>query len=344
MADPRFFTVQGPFSLKDLAAFISAELILADGHDDARQIDDVASLAQAGATQISFLDNVKYKADFTASSAGACIVAPEMAELAPKGMSLLVTKNPYKAYALIAQKFYPVDPSMDNQGFVDPSAVIGAGAVLGQGCVIKAGAVIGAGAKLADYVTVEPNAVINDNVEVGARSVIGANASLTHCLIGAHVRIYPGARIGQDGFGFAIDPAGHVKVPQLGRVIIEDSVEIGANTTIDRGAGPDTVIGQGTWIDNLVQIGHNVKIGRGCIIIAQTGVAGSTVLEDYAVLAAQVGVAGHLKIGMGARIAAQSGIMRDVEAGAEMMGSPALPIKQYMRQVATMKKFSRGKA
>ena len=344
MADPRFFTVQGPFSLKDLAAFISAELILADGHDAARQIDDVASLAQAGATQISFLDNVKYKVDFVASSAGACIVAPEMAELAPKGMSLLVTKNPYKAYALIAQKFYPVDPDMDDQGFVDPSAVIGAGAVLGQGCVIKAGAVIGAGAKLGDYVTVEPNAVINDNVEVGARSVIGANASLTHCLIGAHVRIYPGARIGQDGFGFAIDPAGHVKVPQLGRVIIEDSVEIGANTTIDRGAGPDTVIGRGTWIDNLVQIGHNVKIGRGCIIIAQTGVAGSTVLEDYAVLAAQVGVAGHLKIGMGARIAAQSGIMRDVEAGAEMMGSPALPIKQYMRQVATMKKFSRGKA
>lgn len=344
MADPRFFTVQGPFSLKDLAAFISAELILADGHDAARQIDDVASLAQAGATQISFLDNVKYKSDFAASSAGACIVAPEMVELAPKGMSLLVTKNPYKAYALIAQKFYPVDPDMDDQGFVDPAAVIGEGAVLGRGCVIKAGAVIGAGAKLGDYVTVEPNAVINDNVEVGARSVIGANASLTHCLIGAHVRIYPGARIGQDGFGFAIDPAGHVKVPQLGRVIIEDSVEIGANTTIDRGAGPDTVIGRGTWIDNLVQIGHNVKIGRGCIIIAQTGVAGSTVLEDYAVLAAQVGVAGHLKIGMGARIAAQSGIMRDVEAGAEMMGSPALPIKQYMRQVATMKKFSRGKA
>jgi UDP-3-O-[3-hydroxymyristoyl] glucosamine N-acyltransferase len=182
--------------------------------------------------------------------------------------------------------------------------------------------------------------VIAQNVEIGDQSVIGANASISHALIGANVRIYPGVRIGQDGFGFAIDPAGHVKVPQLGRVIIGDSVEIGANTTIDRGAGPDTHIGQGSWIDNLVQIGHNVKIGRGCVIIAQTGVAGSTVLEDYAVLAAQVGVAGHLTIGMGARIGAQSGVMRDVAAGSEVMGAPAMPAKQFMRQVAMLRKMS----
>ncbi|MED5422013.1 MAG: UDP-3-O-(3-hydroxymyristoyl)glucosamine N-acyltransferase, partial [Pseudomonadota bacterium] len=281
MADPRFFQNNGPFSLKDLAAFICADLVLYKGGVAVRLLQDVAPLGVAGETDISFLDNVKYKADFGASQAGVCIVSPAMVEYAPEGMDLLVTKNPYKAYALIAQKFYPVDPELDDTGMVDDAAHVVDTAIIGKGCVVKAGAVIGAGAKLGDYVRVEPNATIGENVEIGANTVIGANASLSHTLVGANVRIYPGVRIGQDGFGFAIDPAGHVKVPQLGRVIIEDSVEIGANTTIDRGAGPDTVIGQGTWIDNLVQIGHNVKIGRGCIIIAQTGVAGSTILEDY---------------------------------------------------------------
>ncbi|NQZ13927.1 MAG: UDP-3-O-(3-hydroxymyristoyl)glucosamine N-acyltransferase [Alphaproteobacteria bacterium] len=145
---------------------------------------------------------------------------------------------------------------------------------------------------------------------------------------------------GQDGFGFAIDPAGHVKVPQLGRVVIEDNVEIGANTCIDRGAGPDTVIGAGTWIDNLVQIGHNVKIGRGCVLIAQSGVAGSSVLEDYAVVAAQGGVAGHLTVGMGAQVGAQAGVMRDVPAGEKVLGSPAMPVKDAMRQFATLRKLA----
>jgi UDP-3-O-[3-hydroxymyristoyl] glucosamine N-acyltransferase len=130
-----------------------------------------------------------------------------------------------------------------------------------------------------------------------------------------------------------------VKVPQLGRVIIEDHVEIGANTTIDRGAGPDTVIGAGTWIDNLVQIGHNVKIGRGCVIVSQVGISGSTVIEDYAMLGGQAGVAGHLHIGQGARIAAQSGVMRSIPAGEEQMGSPAMPSKQFMRQVAALKRL-----
>ena len=158
-------------------------------------------------------------------------------------------------------------------------------------------------------------------------------------MIGSYSRLYPGVRVGQDGFGFAIDPAGHVKVPQLGRVIIEEHVEIGANTTIDRGAGPDTVIGQGTWIDNLVQIGHNVKIGRGCIIVSQVGISGSTVLGDFVAVGGQVGIAGHLQIGSGVRIAAQSGIMKDIPAGDEVMGSPAVPIRQYMKQVAFLKRL-----
>jgi UDP-3-O-[3-hydroxymyristoyl] glucosamine N-acyltransferase len=146
--------------------------------------------------------------------------------------------------------------------------------------------------------------------------------------------------VGRPGFGFAIDPAGFVSVPQLGRVVIEDGVEIGANTTIDRGAGPDTVIGAGTRIDNLVQIGHNVQIGRNCIIVSQTGISGSTKFGDFVMAGGQSGFAGHLTVGNGAKIAAQSGIMRDIPAGAEVMGYPATDLKQFMRQVATLSRLS----
>jgi UDP-3-O-[3-hydroxymyristoyl] glucosamine N-acyltransferase len=162
-------------------------------------------------------------------------------------------------------------------------------------------------------------------------------------MIGDGSRLYAGARIGQDGFGFAIDSAGHVKVPQLGRVIIGDHVEIGANSCLDRGAGPDTEIGDGTWIDNCVQIGHNVKIGRGCVIVAQVGIAGSAVLEDYVVVAAQVGIAGHLTIGQGTRIAAQSGVMKSLPAGSEVMGSPAIPAKEKLRQIIVLKNLTKPK-
>ncbi len=242
--------------------------------------------------------------------------------LAPEGLICLVSNSPYKAYALAAQMFYPVHAE---EGFISPHAVIGEGAEIGENTVIEAGAVIG------------------ENVKIGKNCRIGANSTISHAVIGDYTRIYPGARIGQDGFGFAIDPAGHVKVPQLGRVIIGNHVEIGANSCIDRGAGPDTVIGDGTWIDNLVQIGHNVKIGRGCILIAQSGIAGSTVLEDYAVIAAQAGVAGHLRIGMGAQVGAQAGVMRKVSAGEKVLGSPAQPVKEYMRQVAVLKKLVKNK-
>jgi len=185
--------------------------------------------------------------------------------------------------------------------------------------------------------------VVGAGVMVGADCTVGANASLTHCLIGDRVTIYPGARIGQDGFGFAMDPAGHVRVPQLGRVIIEDDVEIGANSTVDRGAGPDTRIGRGAMIDNLVQIGHNADIGAGAVIVAQAGVAGSSRIGRFAALGAQAGVAGHLTVGDGARLAAQSGVMRDVEAGQEVCGAPALPIRQFFKLQATLMRLLKNK-
>lgn len=334
MADPQFFKKSKSFTLAELAEIAGAEVMDAANAD--YEVADVAALDQAGENQISFLDNVKYKEQFTHTKAGACIIAPALAELAPDGVKLLVSKHPYKSYAKIAQAFYP---DAKPEGYISDKAFIHESAEIGEGCTIENGVHISEGAVIGAQSWVEAGAYIGPSVQIGTGCRIGVNSTLSHCHIGDYSRIYTGARIGQDGFGFAIDPTGHVKVPQLGRVIVESHVEIGANTTIDRGAGPDTVIGQGTWIDNLVQIGHNVKIGRGCVIVAQVGISGSTVIEDFVAIGGQVGIAGHLNIGQGVRIAAQSGIMRNIEAGQEVMGSPAVPIKQFMKQVAMLKRL-----
>lgn len=337
MADPQFFFKQPPLSLDELAR-ISGARIHGAPEGSVVMIDDVAPLDQAQKNHVTFLDNIRYKDSFIASNAGVCIVAEQALAYAPDGMVLLVSKTPYKSYALIAQAFYPnAYPAADISigAFIHPSAKIG------QGCVIEACAVIKANAVIGDGCWIESGAVIGQGVELGARCRIGPNVSVSHAILGEAVRLYPGVCVGQDGFGFAIDPSGHIAVPQLGRVLIEDNVQVGANTTIDRGAGPDTVIGAGTWIDNQVQIGHNVRIGKGCVLVAQSGVAGSSILEDYVVLAAKVGISGHIRIGMGARIGAMAGVMRDVPAGEEQLGAPAMPVKEFMRQVVALKRLTK---
>lgn len=335
MADPRFFKVAGPFTLGRLAEITGSQL--SDESAASREVSDVAALQDADGMKLSFLDNRKYLPAFKTTKAGACIVKPDFAAQAPAGVVCLINKNPYKAYALAAQAFYP-EPAV--QDFRAPSAVIDPSAVIGKGCSIEHYAVIGKNVKIGNGCRIQSHAVICDGVEIGDGCDIGAHAYLTHCLIAQKVRLHPGVCIGRPGFGFAIDPAGFVSVPQLGRVIIEAGVEIGANTTIDRGAGPDTVIGAGSRIDNLVQLGHNVKTGKMCVIVAQTGISGSTQLGDGVITGGQAGLAGHLKIGSGTRIAAQSGIMRDIEPGSEVMGSPAVPLRQYMRQVALLSKMT----
>lgn len=335
MADPRFFTRSSPMTLGQLAEMSGATL--SDESAAARQVIDVAALSDATEQHLSFLDNKKYAAHFKTTKAGACFVRPEMVEHAPQGLVCLITKNPYRAYALAAQAFYP-QPNVT--AFVAPSAIVDASATVGADCHIGHGAVIGANVVLGARCRIGARAVIEDGVTIGDDTTIGANVYLTHAVIGNKVTIYPGAVIGRPGFGFAMDSSGFVSVPQLGRVLVEDGVEIGANATIDRGAGPDTIIGQGTRIDNLVQIGHNVQTGRNCVIVAQTGISGSTRLGDFVMTGGQAGLAGHLSIGAGAKIAAQSGIMRDVPAGAELMGTPAVPIKQFMRQVAILSKMT----
>lgn len=339
MADPHFFLRSGPFTLGHIASLTGAQI--ENGSADL-VLEDVAPLDRAGPGQLSFLDNTRYRDQFRNSKAAACFVSPELAGDAPAGMALLVTKTPYKANALAVQEFYPEHrpaPRISRLSHIHNTAEIG------ENCIIDDHVVIGAGVRIGDGCWIEANTVIGHHVVLGDGCRVGANATLSHCHIGDHTRIYPGARIGQDGFGFAIDPTGFVKVPQLGRVIIGSKVEIGANTAIDRGTSGDTIIGDGTWIDNLVQIGHNVQIGKHCVIVSQVGIAGSTVLEDYVVLAGQAGLAGHLHIGQGAKIAAQAGVWRDVPAGVEMMGSPAMPIKQFIRQVAMLARMlKKGKS
>ncbi len=336
MADPDFFQKSKSFSIAEIVEITSCEV----SGDADLILDDVSALKDAQKNHLSFLDNIKYKSDFIETAAGACFVLPEMVEYAPDGVVCLITPSPYKAYALAAQAFYPDDApkaQIAKSAFIDESAKIGSGAVIGHNVVVCANVEIG------DNIWIEANSVIQHNVKIGSNCRIGANTTISHAIIGDNVHIYTGVRIGQDGFGFAIDPAGHVKVPQLGRVIIGNNVEIGANTTIDRGAGPDTIIGQGTWIDNLVQIGHNVKTGRGCVIVSQVGISGSTTLEDYVAIGGQVGIAGHLNIGMGTKIGAQAGVISDIAAGEEYLGSPAMPKRQFFRQVAALNRLIKKK-
>jgi UDP-3-O-[3-hydroxymyristoyl] glucosamine N-acyltransferase len=210
-------------------------------------------------------------------------------------------------------------------------------------CEIGDHVVIGAGARLGARCRIGANSVIGAAVEMGDDCRAAANVTVTHCTMGARVVLHPGVRIGQAGFGFAPDPARPVKVPQLGRVVIGDDVDIGANTTIDRGSGHDTVIGDGTMIDNLVQIGHNVRIGRGCVLVSQVGISGSTVLGDYVMIGGQGGLIGHLRIGDGAKIAAQSGVTRDVAPGEAVGGSPAVPYTEWLRTHAMLRRMAHKK-
>ncbi len=304
---------------------------------DDRLLHGVAPLQLAGPQHVSFLDNRQYLPLMEASRAGAVLVQPALADRVPAGTVAIVTPEPYLAWAKVAALFHPapvavpgihpsavVDPAatVDPSAEIGPLAVIGAGAEIGPSCRIGAGAVIGAG------------------VQMGAHCRIGPLASLSHAVLGARVYVYPGARIGQEGFGFAVGPAGFVTVPQLGRVLLEDDVEVGANSTIDRGSTQDTVIGTGSRLDNLVQIGHNVRLGRCCIVVSQAGISGSTVLEDFVVVAAQAGLIGHLRIGAKARIGAQSGVMRNVDAGADVLGAPAVPVREFFRNVAVLRKLA----
>ena len=333
MPDPRFFSSAGPFTLASLAEITGGTIERGKG---SLELTGVAPLDSATASDISFLENPVYMGAFERSGAGACVVGPDLKAKAPEGMALLVVPHAYKGYALVARAFYP--DSIPVAG-IAPGAIVDPSARIGEGSEICAGAVIGAGAEIGNGCRIGANAVIGDGVILGDGCDIGPLVSVRFSILGKGVRVYAGACIGEDGFGYASDASGHLHIPQLGRVMVGDGTEIGANTTIDRGAGPDTVIGPGCIIDNLVQIGHNVQMGKGCIVVALAGISGSTTLGDYVVIGGQVGVAGHLKIADGVRVGAQAGIIRDVEAGQTLLGSPAMPHKEFWRQMAALKRL-----
>ena len=336
--DPRFFARSGPFPLDHLAELVGARVRPpADGRP-AGPLRGVAPLQRASVEEISFLDNRRYLPVLAETAAGAVIVAPAFQGSVPPGTAALVTPQPYLAWARIAALFHPQPacvPGTHSTAVVEPGAAVDPTAEIGPFVVIGAGARIGPGSLVAGH------AVIGAGVVVGERCRIGTHCSVSHALIGDRVTLYPGARIGQDGFGFAVSDQGFVSVPQLGRVVIGDDVEIGANATIDRGSAQDTVIGAGSRLDNLVQIGHNARLGRCCIVVAQAGISGSTELEDFVTIAAQAGLIGHIKVGRKARIGAQAGVMSDVEAGADVIGSPAMAFREFFRNVATLKRLSR---
>lgn len=335
-ADDRFFARTGPHPLAVVAAAAGG----ATGNRAAGPLllHGVAPLQTAGPAHVSFLDNRRYVDALAATRAGAVIVHPDLANRVPAGTVAIETVDPYAGWARAASLFHPPPPIRpgvhrsavlaedaicDASAEIGPLAVIGAGAVVGPRCRIGAGAVIG------------------DAVSMGADCRVGPLASISHAVLGDRVYVYPGARIGQDGFGFATTPNGFLTVPQLGRVLLEDDVEVGANSTVDRGSATDTVIGAGSRLDNLVQIGHNVRLGRCCVVVAQAGISGSTVLEDFVVIAAQAGLTGHLRIGRKARIGAQAGVMADVDAGLDVIGSPAQPSREFFRGVVALRKLAR---
>lgn len=332
--DPRFFDRTGPHDLASVAAAADAPAPAMAG----LALDGVAPLQTAGPSQVSFLDNRRYADLLAETRAGAVIVHPELAARVPPGSVALVTPTPYVAWARVAALFHPpppLRPGVHARAFVDE------GAAIDPTAEVEALAVIGAGALIGPRVRIGSGAVIGPGVVIGADCRIGSLVSLSHSVLGDRVNLLPGARVGQEGFGFAQTERGFLTVPQLGRVILEDDVEVGANSTIDRGSTQDTVIGAGSRLDNLVMIGHNVRLGRCCVVVAQAGISGSTVLDDFAVVAAQAGLTGHLKIGKGARIGAQAGVMADVPAGADVVGSPAEPVRDFFRGVATLRKLAR---
>ena len=336
MVDSTFYEVRENVTLADVAKVTSATLT--DENKKYEKIAHIATMASATQEDICFFYDRKKKENAAKIKAKACVTTEELKQFVPQNVIVLVSENPKVAFIKLNEYMYAQKkPSIG----IDTTAKIAANAKIGQNCHIGANVVIEDNVEIGDNCIIEPNAVICHDCKIGQNCRIGSNTSIAYSIIGDNCYIYTGARIGFDGFGFQLMNYQHHRIPQLGRVIIGNDVEIGANACIDRGALDDTIIGDGCRIDNLVQIAHNDKLGRGCVVVAQVGIAGSCTLGDFVVLGGQVGLADHLNIGSGAQIAAQSGAMRDVEAWAVVMGSPCVPFKDFMRQVSFLQRNSK---
>jgi UDP-3-O-[3-hydroxymyristoyl] glucosamine N-acyltransferase len=338
---PVFFKHPVGLTVGEIATLTGAELRTGARLDDL--ITNVAPLNRAGSSDLAFLDTAKYAGVLTSTRAGACLMTERFENQAPSGMNVLRAKEPYRAFVIVARRLFEdsLRPSslFEAEG-VPSTAAIHPSAQVAIGVTIDPGAVIGPRASIGAGTVIGANAVVGADVRIGRDCSIGPGASIIHAIVGDSVIFHPGCRIGQDGFRYLAGANGHTKVPQLGRVIIGDHVEIGAGTTIDRGGSGDTVIGEGTKIDNLVHIAHNVAIGRHCIIAGQCGLAGSVTLGDRVMLGGQVGISDHLVIGDGAMIGAKSGVVSNVPAGEKWFGYPALPGRGFLRAMAVLRKHA----
>lgn len=337
--DKNFYKNLGPFELKIIAENIGAKIIEPKNGGAEPSIEGISTLENASSKELSFVANSKYENMLESTQAGACIVSPSIAENNSfDGLWLLVHEDPYFAYGLAMDMFYRPSISRENKiedtAFVHPSAKIGNNIYIGHNAVVEESAEVG------DNTSISGNCYIGPGVKIGNDTRIDSNVSVSFSEIGDRVVILPGARIGQDGFGFSSYKGFHKKIFHIGKVIIEDDVEIGANTTIDRGALKDTIIGKNVRLDNLVQIAHNVEVGMGSILVSQVGVAGSTKLGKYCAAGGQAGFAGHLNIADGSRIAGQAGVQHSIkEPGTTHFGTPSQPIRDWQRQNIAIKKL-----
>lgn len=333
--DHQFFSATSYFTLAEICTALGIE----SAQSQSLEFHGVAPLHSAESSHISFFHNAKYSDVLVNTKAGAVFVHPDFAHLVPTNCVPLPSQSPYRDFAKVLNLFYPLQKST---GVMSPLSDVHPTAIIGSNVQIDAFVVIGAHAHIGDDSIIRAHCVIGDHVQIGKRCLLEPHVSISHCIMGNDAYIKPGARIGQAGFGFHMDEKGHFDVQQLGCVRIGHDVQIGANTTIDRGSQSDTVIGHHVRIDNQVQIAHNVTIGDSSVIVSQVGIAGSTTLGKYVIVAGQAGIAGHLHIGNRVKIAAASGIMRNIDDNETVAGIPAVDVKQWHRQTITLKKLSQS--
>jgi UDP-3-O-[3-hydroxymyristoyl] glucosamine N-acyltransferase len=341
MPEPEFYKPPTPLTLGEVAALTGAKL--GATADPSVTVNGARPLEAAGPGDLTFITGPKYLGELATTRAAACFCAPRFTGSIPAHVAVLETPEPQRAFAAALGRLYPaatLPAPLSGEGGISPKAHIHPTARLEEGVIVEVGAVIGPDAEIGRDTHVAPNAVIGPSVRIGRNCQIGAGATIAYALIGNRVIIQTGVRIGQDGFGFVPGRRGHAKVPQIGRVIIQDDVEIGANSAVDRGSLLDTVIGEGTKIDNLVQVAHNVVIGRHCLIAGEAGIAGSTRVGDFVLIGGKAGLRDHIVVGDGAQIAAASAVMDDVPAGGRWYGAPARPLREWARSQGTLKRLA----